>query len=84
MMLYPCILGIALSVCLLCFACLTVFVNYLVKQFTLCLGVVVILLFNVMEVFSVCVGHVRSSKSNVCIVPVIPHCTYTCLFHMFC
>ena len=33
--------------------CLTVFVNCLVKQFAVCLGVVVILLLNVMEVFSV-------------------------------
>ena len=32
------------------------FVNCLVKQFAICLGVVVILLFNVMEVFSVGVG----------------------------
>ena len=29
------------------------FVNYLLKQFAICLGVVVILLLNVMEVFSV-------------------------------
>ena len=32
---------------------LTVFVNCLVKQFAICLGVVAILLLNVMEVFSV-------------------------------
>ena len=32
------------------------FVNCLVKQFALCLGVVAILLLNVMEVFSVCGG----------------------------
>ena len=37
----------------LCVACLTVFVNCLVKQFAICLGVVVILLMNVMEVISV-------------------------------
>ena len=37
----------------LCVACLTVFVNCLVKQFAMCLGVVAILLLNVMEVFSV-------------------------------
>ena len=37
----------------LCVECLTVFVNCLVKQFAICLGVVVILLLNVMEVFSV-------------------------------
>ena len=37
----------------LCVACLTVFVNCLVKQFAMCLGVVAILLLNV---FSVCGG----------------------------
>ena len=37
-------------------ACLTVFVNCLVKQFTICLGVVAVLLLNVMDVFSVCGG----------------------------
>ena len=36
----------------ICFVC-CVFVNCLVKQFAICLGVVVILLLNVMEVFSV-------------------------------
>ena len=35
-----------------CVACLTMFVNGLVKQFEICLDVVVILLLNVMEVFS--------------------------------
>ena len=39
----------------LCNACLTVFVNCLVKQFAICLGVVVILLLNVMDLFSVVV-----------------------------
>ena len=55
MLLYPCILCVALLVYLfvLCVACLTVFVNSLVKQFAMCLGVVVILLMNVMDVFSV-------------------------------
>ena len=43
------------SDCLLC-SCLTVFVNCLVKQFAICVGVVVILLLNVMELFSVCAG----------------------------
>ena len=53
-MLYPCILCVALLVCLfvLCVACLTLFVNCLVKQFAMCLGVVAILLMNVMYVFS--------------------------------
>ena len=36
-----------------CLVCLTVFVNCLVKQFAMCLGVVAILLLNVMDVFSV-------------------------------
>ena len=55
LMLYPCILCVALlrGMFVLCFACLTVVVNGLVKQFAMCLGVVVILLVNVMEVFSV-------------------------------
>ena len=39
----------------LCVACFTVYVNCLTKQFTICLGVVVILLLSVMEVFR-CVG----------------------------
>ena len=34
-------------------ACLTVFVNCLVKQFAMCLSVVVVLLLNVIDVFSV-------------------------------
>ena len=53
--LYPSILCVALWMYLfvLCVACLTVFVNRLVKQFAICLGVVVILLLNGMEVFSV-------------------------------
>ena len=37
------------SVCLVC----CVFVNCLLKQFAMCLGVVAILLLNVMEVFNV-------------------------------
>ena len=43
-MLYPCILCVALLMDLfvLCVACLTVFVNYLVKQFAMYLGVVAI------------------------------------------
>ena len=43
-MLYPCIV---------CVACLIVFVSCLVKQFAICLGVVVILLLNVMKVLRV-------------------------------
>ena len=36
-----------------CFVC-CVFVNFLVKQFAMCLGVVAILLVNAMDGFSVC------------------------------
>ena len=54
-MLYPCILCIALLMYLivLCVACLTVFVNRLLNQIAICFGVVAVLLLNVMEVFSV-------------------------------
>ena len=40
-MLYPCICCVALSMDLfvLCVACFTVFLNCLVKQFAICLGV---------------------------------------------
>ena len=57
-MLYPCMLRVALLMCLfvLCVACLIVFVNCLVKQFAMCVGVLAILLLNVMDVFSVCGG----------------------------
>ena len=46
--------SVNVSVCL-CVACLTVFVNCLVKL-KMCVGVVAILLLNVMDVFSVCGG----------------------------
>ena len=54
-MVYPCMLYVALSMNLLvlCVACLTVFVNCLVKQFAICLGVFVILLLYMMELLSV-------------------------------
>ena len=57
-MLYPCMFYVALSMDLfvLCVACLTVFVNCLVKQFAICLGVFVILLLNVMEMLCVVGG----------------------------
>ena len=57
-MLYPCILCVALlmDLFLLCVVCFTVFVNCLVKQFAMCLDVVVILVLNVMVVLSVGVG----------------------------
>ena len=54
-MLCPCIVCVALlmNLFILFVVCLTVFVNCLVKQFAMCLGVVVVLLLNVMDVFSV-------------------------------
>ena len=54
-MLYPCSVCVALlrDMFVMCVACLTVFVNCLVKHFAMCLGVVANLLLNVMEVFSV-------------------------------
>ena len=47
---------VPLSVSLLGFGIGTVFVNCLVKQFAMCVGVVAVLLLNVMDVFSVCGG----------------------------
>ena len=54
-MLCPCIFCVALLIYLfvLFVACLTVFVNCLVKQFAMGLGVVAVLLLNVIDVFSV-------------------------------
>ena len=49
-------MSVMLYPCMLCVACLTMFVNCLLKQFAMCLGVVAILLLNVMNVFSVCGG----------------------------
>ena len=64
-------------------ACLIVLINCLVKQFAICLGVVVVLLLNVMEVFSVgggvlvyrpCIDRVYRLPQNVRVVPVISVC----------
>ena len=57
-MLYPCFwcVGLLVYLFVLCVARLTVFVNCLVKQFAMCLGVAAILLLNVMDVFSVGCG----------------------------
>ena len=54
-MLYPCIFCVALLMYLfvLFVACLTVFMNCLVKQFAMCFGVVAVFLLIVMDVFSV-------------------------------
>ena len=57
-MLYPCMFCVALSTDLfvLCVACLTVFVNCLVKQLAICLALIVILLLSVMELLCVVGG----------------------------
>ena len=89
-MLYPCILCVALLMDLfvLCVVYVTVFVNYLVKQFVLCLGVVVILLLNVMEVLSVCGGALSDRQCMVfqrmCVLCMSSQCASKCSFHMFC
>ena len=56
--LYPCMFCVALLMGLfvLCVACLPVFVNCLLKQFAICLGVFAILLLNVMDLLSVVGG----------------------------
>ena len=71
-MLYPCMFSVFLSMDMfvLCEACMTVFVNCLVTQFAIRLGVVIILLLNVM-VFCVdlvlyWIDRVWSSKESVC------------------
>ena len=69
-MLYP--LFFCRSVCLVCY----VFLNCVVKEFVIFLGVFVILLLNVMEVLSVSGGALldrpcMSFQKNVCIVTVI-------------
>ena len=57
-MLYPCMFYVSLSMDMfgLCVARLTVFVNCLIKQFAISLGVFVILLLNVMELLCVVGG----------------------------
>ena len=68
-MLYYCMFGVYLSMDLfvLCVACLTVFVNCLVKQFAICLGVFAILLLKVMELllFATTRSVVKSVKTSV-------------------
>ena len=95
-MLYICILCVALLVYLfvVCIACLTVFVNCLLKQFAMCLGVVAILLLNVMDVFSVggCGGALLDRPCMVfqrmCVFPAcdpsvhlcVPSIDFVCVF----
>ena len=86
-MLYPCILCVALLMDLYV-ACLTVFVNCLVKQFAMCLGVVAILLLNVMEVFSVGGGALLDRPCMVfqimCVLCLGSQCASKYSFHRFC
>ena len=67
-MLYPCMFCVALSMApfVLRVACLTVFVNCLVKQFAICLGVFVILLLNVIELLCVVGGDMVIHRMCVC------------------
>ena len=86
-MLYPCILCVALLMDLF-ILCLTVFVNCLVKQFTIYLGVVAILLLNVMEVFSMAGSALLDRPCMVfqrmCVLCLCFQCASKCSFHRFC
>ena len=66
-MLYLCMFCVALSMDLfvLCVVCLTVFVNCLVKQFAICLGVFATLLLKVMELLCVVGGALLDRPSMV-------------------
>ena len=87
---YPCILYVALLVYLfvLCVACLTVFVNCLVKQFAMFLGVVAILLLNVMNAFSVGGGALLDRQcmvfQRICVLCLWSQCASKFSFHRFC
>ena len=73
---------------MLCVACLTLFVNCLVKQFAMCLDVVAILLLNVMDVFSVGGGALLGIPCMVfqrmCVLCLWSQCASKCSFHRFC
>ena len=89
-MLFPCIMCVALLVYrfVLCVACLTVFVNCLVKQFAMCSSVVAILLLNVMDVFSVGGGALLDRPcmafNRMCVLCLRCHCVSKWSFHRFC
>ena len=88
-MLYPCMFCAALSMDLfvLCVACLTVFVNCLVKQFAICLGVFAILLLTVMELLCVVGGALLDRPCMVfhrmCVLCLWSQCASRYSFHMF-
>ena len=88
-MLYPCMFCVALVMDLfvLCVACLTVFVNCLVKQFAICLVKFVILLLNVTELLSVVGGALLDRPCMVflrmcllCLWSVLQDAPSICLF----
>ena len=89
MMLYPCIVCVTLIIYLfvLCVVCLTVFVNCLLKQFAICLGVVAVVLLNVMEVFSVGGSALLDRPCMVfqrmCVLCLWSQCASKGLFHRF-
>ena len=84
-MLCPCIFCVALLMYLFV-ACLTVFVNCLVKQFAMCL--VAVLLLDGMDVFSVGGGALLNRLCMVfhrmCVLCLLSQCASKCSFHMFC
>ena len=76
-MLYPCMFCVALSMDLfvLCVACLTVFVNCLLKQLAISLGVCyfVVERDGVVCGWRCCIGYTMYGLPyNVCVVPVVP------------
>ena len=89
-MMCHCMFCVALSMDLfvLSVACLTVFVNCLVKLFAICLGVFVILLLNVMELLSVVGGALLDRPCMVfhrmCVLWLWSQCAPSCSFHMLC
>ena len=80
-MLYHCMFCVALSMDLFV-SCLTVFVNCLVKQFAMCFCVLVILLLNVMVLFTVVGGALLDR--GVCVVPGITVYVLMRSFHLLC
>ena len=66
------VMSLLMDLLVVCIACLTVFVNSLVKQFAKFLGMAVILLLNVMKVLSV--GGGALLDRNVCVVSMIAVC----------
>ena len=90
-MLYPCsvlCVSLLINLLVLCVACLTVFVNCLVKQFAMYLGVVAILLLNVMDVISGGGGALLDRPCMVfqrmCVLCLWSQCASKCSFHRFC